>query len=43
LAILCAAKGWCGPGDDVVVYRVKPNGTITHQGRDIFLSSTLGG
>lgn len=30
-------------GDDVVVYRVKPNGAITHEGRDVFLSSTLRG
>jgi transposase InsO family protein len=28
-------------GDDDVVYRVKPNGAITHEGRDVFLSSTL--
>ena len=30
-------------GDDVVVYRVKPNGAIAHEGRDVFLSSTLRG
>jgi transposase InsO family protein len=29
--------------DDVVVYRAKPNGAITHEGRDVFLSSTLRG
>lgn len=30
-------------GDDVVVYRVKPNGAIAHEGRDVLLSSTLRG
>ena len=30
-------------GDDIVVYRVKSNGTICHEGRDLFLSSTLRG
>jgi hypothetical protein len=29
--------------DDVVVYRAKPNGAITYEGRGVFLSSTLRG
>jgi hypothetical protein len=35
----------CEPeyGDDVMVVRVRPNGTIRHEARDVYLSSTLRG